>query len=229
MDSLWYLHGKDFFTGIEEQKEAFLKKSVCRRYQKNYMIFFEGDAGDACFYVASGLVRIFSVTDSGKESIFFLRRAGEVFGVSEVLNGYPRKANAQTITPAEIHVMRRADFDVLLERNYPLARRVISLLGSRIRQLGDSISNLATLSVEDRLIKLLIALVYDLLPEDEDWQRPVHVPVRISQEQMASMVGATPPTISELLRKLQKEGLVRVARCSITLLNPLQLFFRVSC
>ena len=146
-----------------------------------------------------------------------------------MLNGYPRKANAQTITPAEIHVMRRADFDVLLERNYPLARRVISLLGSRIRQLGDSISNLATLSVEDRLIKLLIALVYDLLPEDEDWQRPVHVPVRISQEQMASMVGATQPTISELLRKLQKEGLVRVARCSITLLNPLQLFLRVSC
>lgn len=102
------MHSKDCFEGIEEQREAFLAKAQRRQYQKNDIVFVEGDAGDACFYVSSGLVRIFSMNDAGKESIFFLRRAGELFGVSEVLNGYPRKANAQAITPAEIYSMRRA-------------------------------------------------------------------------------------------------------------------------
>lgn len=229
MDTMWYLHGKDFFAGIEAQKRAFLQKAQRRLYQKNDIIFFEGDAGDACFYVAAGLVRIFSITTSGKESIFFLRRAGEVFGISEVLNGYPRKANAQTLTPAEIYVMRGTDFDALLEHNYPLARRVITLLGQRIRHLGDSISDLATCGVEERLIKLLIALAYDLLPDDAAWRQAVTLPLRISQGQLASMAGTTQPTVSDLLRKLQREGHISMSRRQITLCNPLELLARTEC
>lgn len=226
MDKLWYLHGKDFFTGLEEQKKLFLHKAVCKKFQKNDILFFEGDAGDTCFYVSSGFVRIFSITDSGKEPIFFLRRPGEMFGISEVLNGYPRKANAQTITPAEICVIKGADFDALLAQSYPLARRVISLLGSRIRHLGESISNLVTCNVESRLIKLLIALAYDLLPDANAWRRPVTIPLRISQEQLASMAGTTQPTVSEFLQKFQKEGLIRIAKRQITIVNPLQFLDR---
>ena len=116
-----------------------------------------------------------------------------------------------------------ASTDALLAAHYPLARRVISLLGSRIRHLGDSIRNLVVCSVEGRLIKLLIALVYDLLPDAEAWRRPVTVPLRISQEQLASMAGTTQPTVSDLLQKLQKEGQIRVERRRITLLHPLRL------
>ena len=223
MDNLWYLHGEDFFAGLEEEKRLFLQKASHRRFQKNDIVFFEGDPGDACFYIASGLVRIFSIHDSGKEPVFFLRRAGELFGISEVLGGYPRKANAQAMAPSQIHALCGRDFDALLAAHYPLARRVISLLGSRIRHLGDNIRNLVVCSVEGRLIKLLIALVYDLLPDAEAWRRPVTVPLRISQEQLASMCGTTQPTVSDLLQKVQKEGQIRVERRRITLLHPLRL------
>lgn len=227
MDNLWYLHGEDFFAGLEEEKRLFLQKASQRRFQKNDIVFFEGDPGDACFYIASCLVRIFSIHDSGKEPVFFLRRAGELFGISEVLEGYPRKANAQAMAPSEIHSVRGQDFDALLAAHYPLARRVISLLGSRIRHLGDSIRNLVVCSVEGRLIKLLVALVYDLLPDAEAWRRPVTVPLRISQEQLASMCGTTQPTVSDLLQKLQREGQIRVERRRITLLHPLRLLAAV--
>ena len=65
------------------------------------------------------------------------------------------------------------------------------MLGSRVRYLGDRLSNLATGSVMSRLIKLLISLVYDLLPDAEAWAKPVALPVRISQEQLASMTRST--------------------------------------
>ena len=206
MENLWYLQERDFFAELEEQRQRFLGRAIRKTLPKNEIVFFEGDTGDSCFYVASGLVRIFSITDSGKESIFFLRRPGELFGLSEVLNAFPRRANAQTLMPTELYVMPSGTFDSLLAEDYALARRVITMLGSRVRYLGDRLSNLATGSVMSRLIKLLISLVYDLLPDAEAWERPVALPVRISQEQLASMTGSTQPTVSDLLQKLHKAG-----------------------
>ena len=216
MENLWYLQDRDFFAGLEEQRQRFLQRAILKTLPKNDIVFFEGDTGDSCFYVASGLVRIFSITDSGKESIFFLRRPGELFGLSEVLNAFPRRANAQTLMPT-------VEFDSLLAEDYVLARRVITMLGSRVRYLGDRLSNLATGSVMSRLIKLLISLVYDLLPDAEAWAKPVALPVRISQEQLASMTGSTQPTVSDLLQKLHKAGLIAIAHRQITICNPLHL------
>ena len=173
MENLWYLQDRDFFAGLEEQRQRFLQRAIRKTLPKNDIVFFEGDTGDSCFYVASGLVRIFSITDSGKESIFFLRRPGELFGLSEVLNAFPRRANAQTLMPTELYAMPSVEFDSLLAEDYVLARRVITMLGSRVRYLGDRLSNLATGSVMSRLIKLLISLVYDLLPDAEAWAKPV--------------------------------------------------------
>ena len=223
MERLWYLEERDFFAGLEEERELFLRRATCRKLEKNDIIFFEGDRGDSCFYVASGLVRIFSITESGKEPIFFLRRPGEMFGLAEVLNHFPRRANAQTLMPSDIHVMSSEAFDRLLEENYALARRVITLLGSRVRYLGDRISNLVTGSVLSRLVKVLISLVYEELTDAESWERPVTLPVRISQEQLAAMTGSTQPTVSDLLQKLQKAGLIAIAHRHITILRPLQL------
>ena len=154
MENLWYLQDRDFFAGLEEQRQRFLQRAILKILPKNDIVFFEGDTGDSCFYVASGLVRIFSITDSGKESIFFLRRPGELFGLSEVLNAFPRRANAQTLMPTELYAMPSVEFDSLLAEDYVLARRVITMLGSRVRYLGDRLSNLATGSVMSRLIKL---------------------------------------------------------------------------
>lgn len=223
MERLWYLEERDFFAGLEEEREIFLRRATLKRLDKNDIIFFEGDRGDSCFYVASGLVRIFSITESGKEPIFFLRRPGEMFGLAEVLNHFPRRANAQTLMPSDIHVMPSEAFDRLLEENYALARRVITMLGSRVRYLGDRISNLVTGSVMSRLVKLLISLVYEELTDAASWERPVTLPVRVSQEQLAAMSGSTQPTVSDLLQKLQRAGLIAIAHRQITILRPLQL------
>ena len=133
MRSFWHLEKGDFFDGIEEGKEHFLRSAQRIELKKNDIVFFEGDAGGACFYVASGLLRIFCVTEAGKESTFFLRTAGEIFGLSEVLQDLPRKVNAQALAASVIFRLDRQAFDDLLSRNYALARRVITVMGSRLR------------------------------------------------------------------------------------------------
>ena len=179
MRSFWHLEKWDFFDGIEECKEHFLRSAQRIELKKNDIVFFEGDAGGACFYVASGLLRIFCVTEAGKESTFFLRTAGEIFGLSEVLQDLPRKVNAQALAASVIFRLDRQAFDDLLSRNYALARRVITVMGSRLRYLGDSLSA-QTCDVRHRVGRLLLSLAHESLRDPAAWEQPLALPVSLS-------------------------------------------------
>ena len=211
MRSFWHLEKGDFFDGIEECKEHFLRSAQRIELKKNDIVFFEGDAGGACFYVASGLLRIFCVTEAGKESTFFLRTAGEIFGLSEVLQDLPRKVSAQALAASVIFRLDRQAFDDLLSRNYALARRVITVMGSRLRYLGDSLSA-QTCDVRHRVGRLLLALAHESLRDPAAWEQPLALPVSLSQGQMAA--------VSETLHQLQDEGLIDIRGRGIVIRRP---------
>lgn len=223
MPTSWHLREQDFFAGLATEKQAFMALAKKRDLKKNGMVFFEDDPGDSCFYLESGLIKIFKITSDGKEPIFFLRRKGEFFGLAEVMEAKPRKANAQAITPGVLYEISKKNFDGLLASQYPLARRVIEVLGKRLRYLGEQIENLMVCDVGTRLAKLLVYLCYDHLTDENSWMQPVHISVNLTQEQLASMTGSTQQTVSEILKKLQEEKLITIFKKRITILNPLKL------
>jgi CRP-like cAMP-binding protein len=187
------------------------------------MIFFEDDLGNSCFYLESGLIKIFQIAPCGKEPIFFLRRSGELFGLAEVMDGENRKANAQALSPCIIYEMSGADFERFLAENYLAARQVIRTLGRRLRYLGEIAGSLMVCTVGTRLAKLLAYLCHEYIPDESGWQRPLTIPLKLTQEQLASMVGSTQQTVSELLKNYQVEGIIIVRGRQITVLNPLRL------
>lgn len=226
MPTSWHLREHDFFEGLTAEKLAFMALAKRRDLKKNDMVFFEEDPGDSCFYLESGLIKIFKITPDGKEPIFFLRRKGEFFGLAEVMEAQPRKANAQAITPAALYEIGKQNFNDLLARHYPLARRVIEVLGRRLRYLGEQVENLMSCDVSTRLAKLLVYLSYDQLTDEDSWERPAQIPVSLTQEQLAAMTGSTQQTVSEMLKKFQEEGLIAVSKRQIVILNPLLLLHK---
>jgi CRP/FNR family transcriptional regulator, cyclic AMP receptor protein len=223
MPTSWHLREQDFFVGLAAEKQAFMSLAKRRELKKNDMVFFEDDPGDSCFYLGSGLIKIFKITLDGKEPIFFLRRQGEFFGLAEVMEAKPRKANAQAITPGVLYKISQKNFDDLLASHYPMARRVIVVLGRRLRYLGEQIENLMVCDVSTRLAKLLVYLSYDQLTDEDSWVPPAQILVSLTQEQLAAMAGSTQQTVSEILKKLQEEKLITISKKRITILNPLKL------
>ncbi|KAF5083149.1 MULTISPECIES: Crp/Fnr family transcriptional regulator [Desulfovibrio] len=226
MDTFWHLEKEDFFKGIDEAKSAFLKNAQRLELSKNEMVFLEGDAGDSCFYIESGLIRIFCMDRAGKEMTFSLRMKGEIFGISEVLNNSPRKASAQTASASVLYAINRQDFESMLQEHYPLARSVITLLGRRLRQMGDLVRRQNS-DVANRLASLLISLAYETLRTTEGWNKPCEIPLSIPQEQLASMVGSTQPTVSATLQQFRNAGLIVGAGRRIVLLNPIEMIYRL--
>ena len=226
MDTFWHLEKEDFFKNISEAKSAFLKNAQRLEMPKNEMVFLEGDAGDACFYIESGLIRIFCMDQSGKEMTFSLRMKGEIFGISEVLNTSPRKACAQTASASVLYAINRQDFESMLQEHYALARSVITLLGRRLRQMGDLVRRQNS-DVANRLASLLISLAYETLRTTEAWNQPCEIPLSIPQERLASMVGSTQPTVSATLQQFRNAGLVVASGRRIVLLNPIEMIYRL--
>jgi CRP-like cAMP-binding protein len=223
MDGHWHLGEEDFFQDLELEKQAFMRLARRRDLKKNDIIFFEDDQGATCFYLEKGLIKIFQISFSGKEPIFFLRRGGEMFGLAEVLESVPRKANAQALVPCTLYEIGRREFESFLENNFRATRKVITTMGRRLRYLSDQIGSLMVCDVRTRLAKLLVYISYERLSSEESWQAPAIIPIKLTQDQMASMTGSCQQTISKFLKQFQEEELITIKNKKITIINPLKL------
>lgn len=223
MNHTWHLSEQSFFSGLPETtKSAFFNVAQRKLFRKNDFVFHEADASEHCYYLQSGSIRIFHFTEMGKEPIIFIRRAGELFGLAEIIESKSRKCNAQAITPSELFIVGKDDFEVLLAGHYQLARKVMSVLGRRLRYLGEQMENLMICDVDTRVLKLMLYLVHHNLKES-DPEQPITVPIDLSQAQIASMTGSCQQTISNTLKRLNESGLICLERRRLTIYNPAQV------
>ena len=100
-------------------------------------------------------------------------------------------------------------------------------MGRRSRYLAEQIENLMVCDVATRLLKLFLYLSYHLLLETGSGGRPIVVPVNLTQEQLASCTGSCQQTVSETLKLLQEEGLIRVSQKQVYILKPLEIMDRI--
>jgi CRP-like cAMP-binding protein len=223
----WHLREEDLFRGFPAEKDAF--KSLCSRRcaSKGEFIFYEDDPGDSCFYLEEGLVKIFRVSMMGKEPILMVRKAGEMFGLAEAIGGFDRKANAQALRACVLYEIEKDPFELFLSQNYAITRRIMTVLGRRLRYLGEQVANLMVCDVTTRLLKHLVYSCYPKLLDSHEWDRPITFCLDLTQEQIASMTGSCQQTVSETLKKLQEEGFILVEGREVTLLNPLQIMERI--
>ncbi|MBA4349193.1 MAG: Crp/Fnr family transcriptional regulator [Thermodesulfovibrio sp.] len=219
----WHFTEKDFFRGLPSEKQDFIAVSTPRLIKRNQLIFLEEDKGNSAFYLEEGEVKIYRISPLGKESIVFIRHAGEMFGLAELIGGQKRLCNAQAITKCRLHEIKKADFELLLQRHYSLARRVIEILGKRLRYLGEQIESLMVCDVTNRLLKLLTYLGSYNLFDLSSLDRPIAVPVRLTQEQIAAMIGSCQQTVSETLKKLKEDGVIEISKKEIILLKPKEI------
>jgi CRP/FNR family transcriptional regulator len=214
-----------FFSGLSAEKKVFISHAKKRDIKKNEFLFREGEAGDSVFYLNSGEVRISHNTPHGKESIVFIRHAGELFGLAEAIGGVTRTCSAQAIIACCLYEIKRKDLETLLSQHWSLARRVMEVLGSRLRYLGEQLGNLMSCDVTTRLLKLLFSLSCYKHTDQDAWNASDTIPVKLTQEQMASMIGSCQQTVSEILKQFEKEGLIHISRNrrEITILKPARL------
>ena len=198
-----------------------------RTYRRGEVVFHQGDAGDALHIVQKGRLKVFVYGEAGSESVLSIVSAGECFGELALLDGEPRSATVQTLEPAETIAVRRDDFLALLHTHPATMDRLLVALTAKIRQLTDTVSDLAFLDLEGRLGKKLLELAAQHGTNAAD-DGSVEIQLPLTQEDLAAMVGAARASVNKLLGWYEDRRLITRRGRHIVLLEPERLRQRIS-
>ena len=202
-----------YFSGLDEATlRALARVAVRRRYDAGQMIFVEGEPCAGLFIVESGRVKIFKLSPGGREQILHIFGAGEGFNDVAVLDGGPNPANVMALEPTSVLVIDRPSMVDLLERYPALSRAVIENLASRARHLVSLVEDLSLRTVLGRLVKLLL----EQAAEEVDLEG---VPRGLTHAQMAARLGTVREVITRSLHKLEDEGIIKIERHRIIILD----------
>lgn len=203
---------RDIDPALVERIVPLMTERKCR---KGEVIFLEGDMGDEIYFVGTGAVIIYTFDKSKKVTLAFLRE-GEYFGEMALMKpGLVRSATAETLMQTRLYALKRTDFRILIEQDRRLAFHLIDYTMERLRRANQQIYDLTFLNVRTRIIKRLLFLAGEYGDD--------RIPVKITHQQMADMVGAVRETVSKVLQELQDEGLIEIRDKRIRLLNPRML------
>jgi CRP-like cAMP-binding protein len=185
-----------------------------RSYPRGQIIFVEGDPGAALCVIVAGRVRIYLDDRAGREAVLNVYGPGEHFGELALLDGEPRSASAVAQEDCEVLWLERADFLEFLEAHPRAVPLLLATLSQRLRHTTRVVHDVAFRDVPARVARALLNLAESRGSPTPDG---THIEGRVTQVDLAAMVAATRESVNKCLASLQRRGVVKLDRGSITL------------
>jgi CRP/FNR family cyclic AMP-dependent transcriptional regulator len=213
--SLALLRRHTLFGGISlDQLRRLCAYAKTRKVRRGTTIFAKGDPGTALFAVRNGIVKISAPSPDGREAVFNLLHADEIFGEIALLDGQSRTADAIAVTDCELMAINRRDFLAFVQDEPKVALRLIELLCARLRFASEHLEEVVFMGLPARLARTLLRLAEDGNAPAQDKK------LSITQRDISQMMGTTRESINKQLRAWAKNGWVEMRRGSIIVLNP---------
>lgn len=196
-----------FASLTEKELEALAARTVRRQFQRGELLFSEGDPCSGLFLVASGKIRIFKVSPSGREQLLAIEGPGSSFAELPVFDGGNYPATASASEDAEVLFVSRKDFQNFCREHPEVALKLIAVVGSRLRRLVGIIEELSFTTVRQRLIALILRLAQ---ASGSPSKEGIRVELTMSHQDLAAELGTVRELISRNLSRLQAEGFLEV-------------------
>ena len=217
MEDFWHLHNFDWLTELSAAETGRLRRqSLQREYRPGEMIFRPTPHPNSVYLLERGLVRIYRVSPSGTEITFGYVHPGQIFGELAIFSSRPRESYAKTVRTSLVWRLGREAIHEVLASHPGIVLAVTRQVGSRMKRIESRIEHLVFRSVPSRVAGILLELAEDL------GRREAHalvIELAISQEEMATLVGASRQAVNASLRGLEREGVIRRERRRLVLLD----------
>ncbi len=205
----------------EEELRALASNGHVHDYTTGTAIFHEGDPGDALHIVIEGGVRIVVASPKGEEATVALLGPGECVGELALLDGKPRSASAIASGATKTLVVRRDDFTRWLAERPKAAFALLETLSLRVRRTDEALADFACLDLPQRLAKRLLDVAnvqhVGTGPSMEDGSELAGFQIRITQAELASMLGVSRESVNKQLNRFARDGWITLSRGAVTL------------
>jgi CRP-like cAMP-binding protein len=209
----------------DEDLRLLASLAVPRRFGKRDMVFREGEPAEGFFVMSSGKVKVFKLSEEGKEQVLHVLEPGHTFAEAVIFEGGVYPAHAETLTDAEMLFLPKRPFLELLEKHPKVAIRMLASLSRWLKRMTDLVESLSLRDVEARLVLFLYEELKNrgISPKDG-----VALELGVSKNVLASRLGTVPETFSRTLKRLQDEGLIVVRGKQIRIVSAGRLFSLLS-
>jgi CRP-like cAMP-binding protein len=172
-------------------------------YQKDQIVFSQGEVADTIFYIQKGSVKIVVLSDQGKEAVIGILEPGQFFGEG-CMNGHSLRIATSTATEESlITAITKSAMIATMHDEPKFSELFVAYLLTRNSRVEDDLIDQLFNSSEKRLARLLL-----LLAKFGKEGSPTPISPNISQETLAEMIGTTRSRVSFFMNKFRKLGLI---------------------
>jgi CRP/FNR family transcriptional regulator, cyclic AMP receptor protein len=187
---------KTFLANVGEGK-------AIAKFRRGSIVFSQGDAADAVFYVQKGQVKLTVISEQGKEAVIAILGPGHFFGEG-CLNGHSlRIATTTAMDDCLITRITKAAMIAAMHNEPRFSELFMAYLLERNGRIEEDLIDQLFNSSEKRLARLLL-----LLANFGKEGRPEPIVGKISQETLAEMIGTTRARVSFFMNKFRKLGFI---------------------
>jgi CRP/FNR family transcriptional regulator, cyclic AMP receptor protein len=183
--------------------ETVAKGRTVSTYQKKQILFAQGAAADAVFYIQKGKVKVAVLSKQGKEAVVALLGADEFVGEGCLIGQPKRLATAVAMTECVAMRVEKAEVLRVLQEEPAFSRMFISHILARSARVEECLVDQLFNSTEKRLARVLL-----LLANFGKEGRPEPIIAKISQETLAEMIGTTRSRVSHFMNKFRQMGFI---------------------
>ena len=197
-----FIRSISYFDGLDESGlKAISRYFFEKKAERGEILLFEGESAEVLYFVVSGAVKVFRTSADGKEQIYQIIRPGESFNDVPVLGGV-NLVSAEAMGPVVLNGIKKTDVKTILRENPQVALNVIQVLSQRVQELVSLVEDLSFRHVTGRVAKVLLEYA-----GDKSGDRP-----RLTQQEMAAMIGTAREMVGRSLKGLEGEGAIRMER-----------------
>jgi CRP-like cAMP-binding protein len=221
MSDFWHLRGLDWLGELSDaETRRLLRVSSSREFARGATVFEPVANPRSVYLLERGLVRIYRLSAKGEEATLGYVRPGEVFGELGAFSDQPRESFAQAVRTSHVLRVPREELRRILDDHPRIALSVTTQIGNRFKRIESRVESLVFRNLRSRVSHILLELAEDFGRKDDE---RIVIDLPLSQQDVATRVGATRQSVNLCLRELREAELVGYRNRRFTLSDPAAL------
>lgn len=166
-----------------------------RHFKKGEIIYHQGDLAQNFCYLKKGKVKVFMTSVDGMEKTLNTVSSGEIFGEGAFFDKKPRVSSAIAQSDTQVIMIDKPTLTELFSQNPKLAFNLLEILANRVRLLSFQLDSMTFLQADARIARILL-------------ENETNGIISLTHEEIADVVGVSRVTVSKILGKLTKKGIL---------------------
>jgi CRP/FNR family cyclic AMP-dependent transcriptional regulator len=193
------------------------------RFADGELLLREGDSGSHLYLLLLGYFKIVTCTAEGNETLIAIRTGGDLVGELAIFDGGPRIATVRAAGRGVAQRIEKAEFMRFLAGHDDALQAVMRTMAGKLRSATRRRSEFASCPVAVRVARVLTEM---MRAHGRTGELGVTIGVSFTQPDLATLVGASVPTVQRVLRDLREDGIIETRYRQILVRDAARLFDR---